>query len=391
MYKFRKRVHNILDIGNKSDALSVAVDIFIVISIFINLAVTLGLTFNELEEYYGVMNVVELITIIIFAVEYVLRVWTADFEYPNLPRYKAALKFIFSFYGLIDFWAFFPYFLPLLFSTGTVAVRAFRIIRVIRIFRLFKINSQYDAFNVISDVLNEKKSQIISSVCLILVFMVASSLCMYSLENEAQPEVFSNAFSGIWWSVSTLLTVGYGDIYPITPAGKIFAIIISFLGVGMVAIPTGIISAGFVEKYTDIRSRLYNKEERSLKFVTSEVEHGHSWCNKVLSEIVLPPHFLVVIIFRGEEEVVPHSNTKLLEGDIIVLGAAKYEGEDDIELKEIIIKEENSWVGKAIKDIDISRRQIILAIKRKNKTIVPNGNTILRKDDHLFIYTKTNN
>ena len=88
---------------------------------------------------------------------------------------------------------------------------------------------------------------------MIVMLMIASSLCMYSIEHNAQPEAFKNAFSGIWWSVSTLLTVGYGDIYPITTLGKFMAIVIAFLGVGMVAIPTGIISAGFVEHYSRIK------------------------------------------------------------------------------------------------------------------------------------------
>ena len=79
---------------------------------------------------------------------------------------------------------------------------------------------------------------------------------MYGLEHEAQPDVFENAFSGFWWSVSTLLTVGYGDIYPITMPGKVFGIVITFLGVGMVAIPTGILSAGFVEQYTILKNSM---------------------------------------------------------------------------------------------------------------------------------------
>ena len=79
------------------------------------------------------------------------------------------------------------------------------------------------------NVLNDKKNQLISSICLILIFMVAASLCMYSLEHEAQPEQFANAFSGIWWAASTLLTVGYGDIYPVTIMGKIFGIFIGIL------------------------------------------------------------------------------------------------------------------------------------------------------------------
>ncbi|MFR2510874.1 MAG: ion transporter [Lachnospira eligens] len=85
--------------------------------------------------------------------------------------------------------------------------------RVIRILRIFRVNSYYDALNVITEVIRRKRDQILSSVFIIVMLIIASSLCMYSLEHEAQPEVFKNAFSGIWWSVSTLLTVGYGDIY----------------------------------------------------------------------------------------------------------------------------------------------------------------------------------
>ena len=91
-------------------------------------------------------------------------------------------------------------------------------LRVIRIFRLFRVNAQNDGFSIILDVLNEKKNQLLFSIVLILIFMIAASLCMYDLEHEAQPEAVKNAFSGIWWSVSTLLTVGYGDIYPVTTA-----------------------------------------------------------------------------------------------------------------------------------------------------------------------------
>ena len=179
---------------------------------------------------------------------------------------------------------------------------AFRIFRVIKIFRLFQINAQYDAFTVITNVLKEKKSQLFSSICMILVFMMAASLCMYSLEHEAQPEQFRNAFSGIWWSVSTLLTVGYGDIYPITTLGKMMATVISFLGVGMVAIPTGIISAGFVEQYTKLKTLAYHSEEHELKFVTSTLQQGHSWNHKAVKEIVFPPQLMLIMILRKGTE-----------------------------------------------------------------------------------------
>lgn len=246
----KQELFEIIEIGNKSDIPSTIFDIFIVIMIWLNLAVTLAFTFDEFDNYHGILNGLELFTVIIFTIEYILRVWTADRKYKDLPQWKASLKFVVSFYGIIDLLTFMPFYLPFVFPTGIVA---FRILRVFRIFRLFKVNAQYDAFNVITSVLEEKRNQLVSSMCLILILMTASSLAIYGLENEAQPDVFRNAFSGMWWAVSTLLTVGYGDIYPITAAGRILGIITAFLGVGLVAIPTGIISAGFVEQYTMIK------------------------------------------------------------------------------------------------------------------------------------------
>lgn len=153
-------------------------------------------------------------------------------------------------------------------------------IRIVRIFRLFKINAYYDSLNVITEVIKGKSQQLISSVFIILVLMLASSLGMYSLEHEAQPDVFSNAFSGIWWSTSTLLTVGYGDIYPITTAGKILGIFITFLGVGMVAIPTGIISAGFVDQCSNIKKRTEYSYEEDMNFIKIRIEENDQWNGK---------------------------------------------------------------------------------------------------------------
>ena len=209
MEKVKKRIFDIIQIGNKQDTASRIFDHFIVIVIFINLAVTFMLTFDELKPYNSLLETIELVTIIIFTVEYILRLWTSGYLYPKKTTGMAAVAFIVSFYGLIDLFSFLPYYLPIFFPAGIVA---FRMFRVIRIFRLFRINSQYDAFNVIIEVVNDKKNQLISSMVLILIFLMASSLCMYSFEHDVQPEAFKNAFSGMWWAVSALLTVGYGDI-----------------------------------------------------------------------------------------------------------------------------------------------------------------------------------
>ena len=246
--ELKHRIFEIIQIGTKVDFLSKAFDIFISCVIVISIAVTFLHTFDSLDAYRPLFSVIELITIVIFIVEYILRVLTSDLLYPSVRTPKCIFKYIFSFYGLVDLLTIISYF-SLIYSNGFVALK---MIRVVRIFRLFKVNRQIDAFNVVAEVINEKKTQIFSSLFMIFMLMVAASLLMYGMEHNAQPDVFSNAFSGIWWAMSTVLTVGYGDIYPITAGGQAAAIIIAILGVGVVAVPTGIISAGFVEYYTKL-------------------------------------------------------------------------------------------------------------------------------------------
>lgn len=383
MDKIKKRIFDIIQIGNRSDLASRLFDQLIVVVIVLNLAVTFLSTFDELKPLYCVFDVIELVTIIIFTIEYVLRIYTAGLLYPEKTYGRAVISFIFSFYGLIDLLAFMPYYLPIFFPVGIVA---FRMFRVLRIFRLFKINAQYDAFNVITDVIKEKKTQIISSTVMILIFVLAASMTMYSVENPAQPENFKNAFSGIWWAVSTLLTVGYGDIYPITPAGQILAIIMAFLGVGMVAIPTGIISAGFVEEYTKIKT--YRGSEHELQFVVSEVLEEHPWNNKKIRDVIFPPELILAMIIRHGEVVVPKGDTVLYSGDKLVIGAKNYRDDVDISLKEIKIEEDNPWVNLRVKELDIPKDELLLMIRRRNKTLVPNGNTIIKKDDGIVMFTK---
>lgn len=382
----KKRVFQIIEIGNKGDFISALFDAVIVILIVLNLATTIFATFEESKPYTGILNKIEFVTMVIFAVEYALRLWTAECLYPDKPKWKAVLSFVFSIYGLIDLFTFIPYFLPFMMPAGMVA---FRMLRGIRIFRLFKINAQYDAFNVITAVIYEKRNQIISSMSLILMFMVASSLCMYGLEHEAQPDSFKNAFSGIWWAVSALLTVGYGDIYPITTWGRIMAIVISFLGVGMVAIPTGIISAGFVEQYTKLNMLAHHSEEHELKFVTSVLDAEHPWKGMLVRDIIFPPQLILIMIIRGEEIIVPNGNTALKGKDRLVIAAKDFRGDEEINLKEIIVKEEHEWVNRQIKDLDISRQELIVMIRRRNRTIIPNGNNVIKSGDTVVMYSRS--
>lgn len=223
-----------------------------------------------------------------------------------------------------------------------------------------------------------------------MILMVASSLVMYNLENPVQPEVFENAFSGFWWAVSTLLTVGYGDIYPVTIPGRIFGIIITFLGVGMVAIPTGILSAGFVENYTRMKTMKEASEECDIRFVQLRVEENHPWIEKRVKDLPLPPGLLIAAIQRKGNVVVPRGNTEICEGDFLVLGAEGYKQDIGIRLKELVLKEQNPWVGMHVRELDISRKTMIVMIRRGDRMLIPNGSTRLCSGDVILLYTKKN-
>lgn len=244
----RKRIFTIIQVGNLSDFPSRAYDFALVIAVAVNIFIAIFDTFPEADTYEKAIWVIECITVVFFAVDYLLRIWTADYLYENLSPARARLRFIFSWAGLVDLLSCVPF----LAASGGGALRMFRIIRILRVFR---IHHYADPLRVIGDVIKKKQGQLLSSIFIVFILMIASSLMMYNLEHDAQPEAFANAFSGFWWAANTLLTVGYGDIVPVTLAGKICGTLLTFLGVGIVAIPTGILSAGFMEQVSIVREK----------------------------------------------------------------------------------------------------------------------------------------
>ncbi len=382
----RRRVFEIIEVGSAGDVPSRTYDIASVGIMLVNIAVTVLYTFDEMELNYGkLLLLLEAVTVAFFAADYCLRVWTADFLNPNMARGRAIWKYMTSFTGLIDILSFLPYYLPIFFPAGTAV---FRMFRVVRIFRLFQINAYYDSLNVIVEVLSSKRQQLMSSVFIIVVMMLASSLCMYSVEHTAQPEIFQNAFSGIWWAMSTLLTVGYGDIYPVTTLGKLIGIVIAFLGVAVVAIPTGIISAGFVDQYSRLKRISEYAHEEDVHFIKVSLYKGDSWVGKTIMELKLPHGILVAMVRRGKENIVPRGDVVLKAYDTVVLGAEALKDSTHIDLKEIVLLKHNPWNGQAIRDLDISRQTMIVMVKRNGTMLVPKGSLVLLEGDHVILYTQ---
>ncbi len=313
----KKRVFDIIQIGNRNDFPSRFFDYFIVTAILLNICVAFLDTFDGLSRFFTLFTVVEAVTVSIFCVEYAARIWTADVLYPDSTPGKARGRFLISFDGVVDLLTILPFF----YLSGFIV---FRMLRVVRIFRLFRINAQYDSFNVIKSVLVEKRNQIASSVFIIVILMMASSLGIYSAEHNAQPDTFKNAFSGIWWSVSTLLTVGYGDIYPVTVVGRIMAILIAFLGVGVVAIPTGIISAGFVEHYT--KKQHDHEKLPDIKEVGEVlVDEESLFRGLTVAEAEEVYQIRLIVVLRDGLTVLPAGALTIKNGDILVINSDRIE------------------------------------------------------------------
>lgn len=240
----KQKIYDIIRDDDENNAYSSTFDGIIIFLIILNVVLVILDTFTLPLPLQQVSGRIEMLTVIIFSLEYLLRLWTATCKYPNRPAHIALLKYIFSFMALIDLLAVLPFYLPFVIP---IDLRVLRTLRIVRLLRLFKIHRYTDDLATIGNVFKRKASQLISSMLVVSLLMIIASVLMYDIENPFQPERFNNAFSGLWWAVVTLTTVGYGDIYPITVAGKLLSTIISLLGIGLVAVPTGIISVGFME------------------------------------------------------------------------------------------------------------------------------------------------
>ena len=307
---FKRRVFDTIQIGRETDRASRAFDFLIVAVIIINITAMFLETFDNLSQYHPIFEAIEIVTVILFIIEYALRIWTANYLYPDETKGRAVFRFITSFEGIVEICTILPFF----FLSGFVA---FRMIRVIRVFNLFRVNANADSFNIIKSVLYEKRNQLMSSIFIIFVLMLGASLFMYSAEHKAQPDVFRNAFSGMWYTVSTILTIGYGDISPVTVVGKIMGIVIGFLGVGVVAIPTGIISAGFVEQYTQAQNSKTHNDDIHLHTVIVDIDS--SWIGYTVSEMLEYFNVAVVMARRDDVTIMPNEDYHVELGDALVV------------------------------------------------------------------------
>lgn len=275
MEKLKRRTFEIIQVGEKTDFISRSFDFILIFLITLNISLMFAETYNIPKKLLIIFDIIEYSSVIVFTVEYILRLWTSDLIYVEKNKAKSMFRFIFSTFGIIDLLAILPFYFPMIFPTGFLALR---LLRAVRMTRLFRINKYYDSLAVIGKVVQNKKRQLMSSLFIIVVMLVSSALVLYNIEHSIQPDVFDNAFTSIWFVVSNISTIGYGDIYPITFMGRVLSIIITILGIGLVAIPTGIISAGFIEQVAEAKQM---EESESNKLEKSK-KHYCPYCGKKL-------------------------------------------------------------------------------------------------------------
>ena len=384
----QKKLFNMVSTGVTDSRINQAYDIISTVALVANLAAAFAATFDGFRaSHSSLLYWTDSVTVLFFAIDYVLRILTASQQYPGCKSGEAVRKYVFSGYGIVDLLSFLPHYLPAFFPAGAAV---FRMFRVVRIFRLFRINAYSDSLTLIVNVIKGKKTQLLASMFIITMLILASSLCMYSVEHDAQPEVFENGFSAIWWATSTLLTVGYGDIYPVTTMGQILGIIITFLGVGLVAIPTGIISAGFIEEYQKAKKLADFEQQDDILFVEVEMQRGDKWIGMRISDIGIPKDSIIAIIARGSDTIIPRGDVVVLEGDRLIICSETASDDALQNVKVLVLRKNHKWDGVKIKDLEISRLTHIFLVDRGGKLLIPNGDLVLHEGDKLMLYTKEN-
>lgn len=245
---FQRRVFDVMQPPHDQelDLASRLFDIFIISLILLNVvAVALETIPGWSEEYNRAFRLIETVSIGVFSVEYMLRLWSCTsvriYSHPILGR----LKFMLTPMAIVDLAAIAPFYLPIFLP---VNVHVSSTLRMLRVFRILKVVRYSDSVHTFQRVLRSKKEDLIIVLFSLGVILILSSVAMYVAENEAQPTKFSSIPAAMWWAIMTLTTIGYGDVYPITPLGKFVGACIAVLGVGMFAWPAGLLGSAFAEQ-----------------------------------------------------------------------------------------------------------------------------------------------
>lgn len=265
-------IYEILEVSDSSNLYSLADDILITFLIVLNIAAFIASTSSSFSiEYKHIFEYIEIVSSLVFSIEYVLRIWvcTVDRQYshPIWGRIKYAITPL----STIDLISVLPFYVLLFFPN----ISYVNSISLFRLLRLIKMSRYSESVRTLGIVLHAKKEELIATAFAVFIILIFGASIMYFVESSANPKAFGSIPDAMWWGVVTLTTVGYGDIYPITPLGRFLGAILAFLGIGIFALPAGIIASGFSEEVLKRKQeKMAENLERSANYQSVETIGG---------------------------------------------------------------------------------------------------------------------
>ena len=252
MKTWRRRVYEWIEPGEQSSPVERVVDWAVLGLIVVSVLVVMLLSMPEMEESFGALLAVERAIVGLFTLEYLIRLWTSPERASDGEGIGARLRYALRPMSLVDLASILPFYLEPLAGANTVV---FRLLRVFRLVRVLKLGRYHAPMGLLLKVLLARRAELMVSLALVLSLVVITSTLMYAVEHDAQPKAFASIPASMWWGVVTLTTVGYGDVYPVTPLGKLIAGCAVILGLGLFALPAGILASGFHEELARMRQQ----------------------------------------------------------------------------------------------------------------------------------------
>lgn len=266
MGKLKKKIYLILEMKDEGSYISLLVNTVIMTLIFFNV---IAVILESVQEYHIAYAkefwYFELVSIIIFSTEYCIRVWVSSENRQYSGGFRDRLRYMLTPMALIDLIAIIPFYLGMFINIDM------RILRILRLFRVFKLSRHFAVMGILGSVLRNESKTLLSAIFIMFILVVLSAAGIYVVERTHQPDVFGSIPSAMWWATVTLTTVGYGDVVPLTVPGRLLGVVITVLGVGMAALPAGIIASGFTSEL----ARRRDKYEMTARHLLRDGELDH--------------------------------------------------------------------------------------------------------------------
>ena len=258
--RLRQKLHTVLERSDRSDVLARCVELFLVVLISVNVVCVILETVDSIYALFAAyFEAIEIVSVAAFSIEYLLRIWCCVEDAPEQPAWAQRARYAASPLAIIDLLAIAPFYLSFVFAIDL------RFLRVLRLLRIFKLTRYSSAMTMLLDVFRQEASAFFAGFFILMVLLILTASGAYLVEQEAQPLKFGSIPDAMWWATATLTTVGYGDVTPITPLGKFFGACVTVIGIGMAALPAGILASGLADQLRRKREQLSEQYRQALE------------------------------------------------------------------------------------------------------------------------------